>query len=508
MPQKADEEKVLKAARSSIPLTVKSYTLPRETEEYLEEILSLFLKEMGQEQLKDALSYCLREIAVNAKKANTKRVYFKERGLDILDDGDYQEGMQQFKQDTLENISHYLQRQKEDGLYVKVVFHARGRVLHLYVINNTMITKKEQIRVYDRIARSRAFNSLEEALTTVLDDSEGAGLGIVILVLMLKKIGLDEDAFDIDARDGETVARISIPMSQVRLESLDMISQRIVAEIEALPRFPENIVALQKMIENPNSEIAEIARQVSTDPSLTADLLKLVNSAQFMLPKKVDNIVEAVKMVGMRGLRNLLFFHGTQKILGNETAETKRLWEHSYRTAFYAYQLARSVTRKKEILDDVYVGGILHDMGKIIFSSVHPELIEKIHGFCREKGISEEIFEDLAAGLNHSEIGAMIAEKWNFPDALVAAIKYHHTPTTSPMEFRDVVFTVYLANGLTHYGEKQLGIDQLEPAVLKYFNVSGEQQLGQIEQKLDTMFEKANARMYDRVGSGSAGQSA
>ena len=508
MPQKADEEKVLKAARSSIPLTVKSYTLPRETEEYLEQILFLFLREMGQEQLKDALSYCLREIAVNAKKANTKRVYFQERGLDLLDDDDYQEGMQQFKQDTLENISHYLQRQKEEGLYVKVVFHARGRVLHLYVINNTMITKKEQIRVYDRIARSRAFNSLEEALTTVLDDSEGAGLGIVILVLMLKKIGLDEDAFDIDARDGETVARVSIPMSQVRLESLDMISQRIVSEIEALPRFPENIVALQKMIEDPNSEIAEIARQVSTDPSLTADLLKLVNSAQFMLPKKVDNIVEAVKMVGMRGLRNLLFFHGTQKILGNETAETKRLWEHSYRTAFYAYQLARSVTRKKEILDDVYVGGILHDMGKIIFSSVHPELIEKIHGFCREKGIQEEIFEDLAAGLNHSEIGAMIAEKWNFPDALVAAIKYHHTPTTATMEFRDVVFTVYLANGLTHYGEKTLGIDQLEPAVLKYFNIGSEAQLGQIEQKLDSMFGKANARMYERVSSGSASQSA
>jgi putative nucleotidyltransferase with HDIG domain len=509
MPQKADEEKVLKAARSSIPLTVKSYTLPRETEEYLEQILFLFLKEMGQEQLKDALSYCLREIAVNAKKANTKRVYFKERDLDILDEDDYQEGMRQFKEDTLENIQHYLAKQKEAGLYVKVVFHARGRVLHLYVINNVAITKKEQIRVYDRIARSRAFNSLEEALTTVLDDSEGAGLGIVILVLMLKKMGLDEDAFDIDAKDGETVARISIPMSQVRLESLDLISQRIVQEIEALPRFPENIVELQKMIEDPDSEIAEIARQVSTDPSLTADLLKLVNSAQFMLPKKVDNIVEAVKMVGMRGLRNLLFFHGTQKILGNETAETKRLWEHSYRTAFYAYQLARSVTRKKEILDDVYVGGILHDMGKIIFSSVHPQLIEKIHRFCQEKGISQEIFEDLAAGLNHSEIGAMIAEKWNFPDALIAAIKYHHTPTSAPIEFRDVVFTVYLANGLTHYGEKTLGIDQLEPAVLKYFNVSSEEQLGQIEQKLDNMFERANARMYDRVSTSSgASQSA
>jgi hypothetical protein len=76
------------------------------------------------------------------------------------------------------------------------------------------------------------------------------------------------------------------------------------------------------------------------------------------------------------------------------------------------------------------------------------------------------------------------------------------------MEFRDVVFTVYLANGLTHYGEKTLGIDQLEPAVLKYFNIGSEAQLGQVEQKLDSMFGKANARMYERVSSGSASQSA
>jgi len=490
MPKKVDSEKVLKAARSSIPLTVKSYTLPHETELYLEEILELFLREMGQEKLKDPLAYCLRELAVNAKKANTKRIYFQERNLDLFDDKEYQTGMRTFKQDTLENIEHYLEHQKQAGLYVKVIFHAKGRDLHLYVVNNSSITRKEQIRVYDRIARSRAFDSLEEALTTVLDDSEGAGLGIVILVLMLKKIGLDEDAFDIDMDNGETVARIVVPMSDVRLDNLEIISQRLVQEIDALPRFPENIVNLQHMISDPDTEIAEIARQVSTDPALTADLLKVVNSAAFMLPKKVDNIVEAVKLVGMRGLRNLLYSYGTQKILGNETAETKRLWEHSYRTAFYAYNLAKSVTRKKEILDDVYVGGILHDMGKIIFSSVHPDLIEKINEFSAEKNIPAEIFEDLSAGLNHSEIGAMIAEKWNFPDALVAAIKYHHNPLSAPRQYRDVIYTVCLANGLCHIRDANFGIEHFEPRVLAEFNITSEEQLRHIEERLHNAFLK------------------
>ena len=61
---------------------------------------------------------------------------------------------------------------------------------------------------------------------------------------------------------------------------------------------------------------SDIAREISVDPSMTADLLKLVNSAQFMLPKRVDNIVEAVKLVGTRGVRNLLYSYGTQKVIG------------------------------------------------------------------------------------------------------------------------------------------------------------------------------------------------
>jgi putative nucleotidyltransferase with HDIG domain len=490
MPKQVDAQKVLQAARSGVPLSVKTYTLPHETEMYLEEILGIFLREMGQDKLKDPLAYCLRELAVNAKKANTKRVYFTEKSLDILNDLHYAEGMKAFKQDTLNNIDHYLEKQKNAGLYIKIEFHNTGPILNLAVRNNAEITKREQIRVFDRIARSRAFDSLEEALTTVLDDSEGAGLGIVILILMLKKIGLDEDAFDIDVNEGETIARVSIPMSEVKADNLKAISEAIVREVEGLPRFPENIMNLQKLISDPETEINEIARTVSTDPSLTADLLKVVNSAAFMLPKKVDNIVEAVKLVGMRGLRTLLYSYGTQKILGNEKAETKSLWKHSYRAAFYAYNLAKNITRKKEILDDVYVGGILHDMGKIVFSSVHPDLIAKIDSYCRDKSIPPQLFEDLSSGVNHAEIGAMIAQKWNFPDALVEAIKYHHDPHNCSRMYQDVVFTVYLANALCGYQDKWLGYPQIDTKILREFGIQSSDQFRNVSARLHAAFEK------------------
>ena len=485
MPPKVDVEQVRAAAKSSRPLAIKSYTLPHETEVYLEQILEIYLKEFGQEKLKDQLAYCMRELAVNAKKANTKRVYFQEKDLSIEDKDEYEKGMQSFKEETLNNIDHYLKLQKEAGFYVKVVLQAKEKTLTISIQNNVEISQKEQMRVYDRIARARAFESMEEAFSSVLDDSEGAGLGLVIMVLMLKKLGLDEEAFDIDAVGGETVAKITIPFSELHLESLDMLTKQIVKEINQLPQFPDNIVFLQKLISDPDSEITDIARQISMDPSLTADLLKVVNSAQFMLPKRVDNIVEAVKLVGLRGLKSLLYSYGTQKILNNQ----QFLWRHSYRTAFYAYNLAKNM-RKTDILDDAYVGGILHDMGKIIFSNIHPDLLDKIAEFTHEREISKQFFEDISAGMNHAEIGGLIAEKWNFPDPLVEAIRYHHDPLSASEENRDVVFAVYLANAMANAEEGIMDYDLLEKEVLLNFRIKTEEQFNDILHRLSEAFEK------------------
>lgn len=489
-----DVSRIKKAINSGIPLTITTYTLPHEIEMYIEEVLEAFLKELGQEKLKDYLSYCLRELAVNAKKANTKRIYFQERGLDLNNPEDYKLGMANFKQETMDNIAHYLQLQKEKGLYIKIILHVKAQIINLEVRNNVAITKTELIRIHDKLARSRQYNSLEEALTQVLDDSEGAGLGLVILVLMLKKIGLDEDCFDIVASDTETIARISIPLDQTRVENLSILSQAIVDQITSLPQFPENIVMIQKLINDPKSEMADIARQISMDPAMTADLLKVVNSAQFMLSKKVDSISEAVKMVGIRGIKNMLYSYGTQKILGDDTTDKRILWDHSYKTAFYAYNLAKNFRKDRNLLDDVFVGGILHDMGKIIFANVHPDLLNKIKTFCVEKGIPASTFEDLSAGLNHAEIGALIAQKWNFPDNLVSAIRLHHDPNVAPAEFKDLVETVYLANMFCEYEAGTVTYDQIDKKPLASFGISNEKQLEVLLEKFAAGFKRENQR--------------
>jgi putative nucleotidyltransferase with HDIG domain len=489
-----DIKKIQKSIQSSIPLSIKLFSIPHETEIYMEKLLEAFLIELGHENLKDRISYCLREIALNAQKANIKRIYFTERDLDINDKKDYEEGMKQFKEDTSNNIEYYLKQLKHHSYYVKIVFHTKENNFLVSVKNNVEITKAEQIRVFDRIARARAFNSVEEAPSTLVDDIEGAGLGIIIIILMLKRIGLDEESFDLDFLDGETVATISIPFSEVHMEKLESLIREITKEVDQLPQFPENIVHLQKLISDPDTEISDIARQISTDPSLTADLLKLVNSAQFMLPKKVDNIIEAVKLVGLRTLKNLLYSYGTQKIFFRKFSEIKWLWDHSYRTAFYAYTLAKSFKHKKDILDDAYVGGILHDLGQIIFSSIHPQLLDKIKSFCKAKNIPPNMLENLSSGMSHAEVGALIAEKWNFPKQLVQSIRFHHEPNMADREYHDIVNTVYMANAFANVYEEKLNYEQIDRSALSDFGIKDEEHFTSILERISKAFEENIAK--------------
>jgi putative nucleotidyltransferase with HDIG domain len=490
MTSRIDIAEIQKAALRSIPLTFRLTSLPHESHALLDRILEVYLEELGQEQILEPLSYCLKELIINAQKANTKRLYFEEKGLDIQIEEHYDEGMRDFRRESAERLEHWLGLLKERGLVIGVTFHTTGGCLAISVRNSAELTSREQTRIFDRIARARAFHSFVEALAQPLDSSEGAGLGILILLQFLKRIGLGEEAFAIETRNGETVASLAIPMNKVQLEKISVLTQAIARDVDSLPHFPETIVEIIHMSEDPRATLARIAGKIGTDPTLTADLLKLVNSAYYMLPRRVINILQAVKVVGMKGLRNLLYSYGAQQIMGEKYAEMKTLWDHSYRTAFYAYMLARSFKQKRDILDDVYVAGILHDLGQIIVTYLHPDAMEQMAKFCKEKDIPLRILEHFSFGLNHADIGALIAMKWNFPDQLVQGIKYHHDPLMAPVQYKDVVYCVYVANAFCSLERDYLTFEQMEKPVLGDFGIRNEEQCRRILGRLQKAFEQ------------------
>jgi len=485
---KIDEAKVKKAILSGLPITISTFTLTHEVKLYMEDVISTFLRSAGQERLKNHIAYCVHELAANAKKANVKRVYFSERNLDLSNSDDYKEGMKHFKDATLNNVAYYLRLQKEKELYIRLVLQIRKDIIYVEIRNNVIASRTELIRIHDRLARTRQYKTLDEALSQVFDDTEGAGLGLVILILMLKKIGLDEDCFDVSVTDKETVARIIIPLTQVHLENVSMLSMKIANSVSSLPQFPEHVLEIRKLLDDENVKMSEIAKRLSTDPALVAGLLRIVNSAHYMLGKRVNNILDAVNMVGIKGIRNLLYSYETQRILGSDTEEKKRLWEHSYRAAFYALNIASNFDLDQDALDDVYVCSLLHDIGKVVLSNIHPKLLEKIQNFCVARDIPYSTFEDISSGLNHAEIGALIAEKWNFPESMVMAIRYHHNPQITPKAHRKLVQCVYLANMLCEYETATVAFEQFELEVLSDFGISSKAQLDALAGKLHDFF--------------------
>lgn len=485
-----DTAKIKMAIRSGVPLTITTYTLPHDMEMYMSMILATFLKELNQEFMTQYLTYCLQELITNAKKANTKRVYFKEKGLDITNEEDYNKGMLEFKEHTLNNINYYLQKQKAAGLYVKVILQYKNNKIKIEVRNNSEITVFEFKRIHDKLNRVQQYTSVEDAITSVIDSSEGAGLGIIIMVLMLKKIGMSEENFQTVCENGETITRIILPISEEMKDNINLVSEEFENEINDLPQFPENITRLSRLISDPDSTMTEIASQISNDVALTGELLKQVNSAALGLATPCKNITDAVKFVGIRGIRNLLFTIGTLDSFAKVEGNQEELWHHCYAVAFYSYNLARNFCAgERRVIEDSYVCGLMHDMGKIVFETSHPEFLDKIKDVCEKKGIETELFEKVLSGVNHGEIGARIGEKWNFPKTIIDVIRYHHDPMAAPEETRKLSCIVYLADLLTHYQNMEVDFYQIDPNVLSLFKITGEVHFNKISDKLRTAFE-------------------
>ena len=486
-----DRKKVKTAINSGLPLSLTTYTLPHEMEVYMNDILRVFLEELNQNQMIEYLSYCLSELITNAKKANTKRVYFKLKKLDISNQADYELGMKTFKTDTLDDINYYLGLQKRAGLYIRLILQFRNNKIKIEVRNNSDLTVFEYKRIHDKLSRAQQYTSVEQALDQVIDDSEGAGLGLIIMILMLEKIGLTEENFQVLCENGETITRIILPLNSKTQEDINFISEEFVKVIEELPQFPENISAINRLLSDPNSKMSDIAMQISNDVSLSAELLKMVNSAAFALASPCSSIYDAVKLVGLRGIKNLLFSIGAVQSFAKLGGDKEELWTHAYQVAFYSYNLARNFfTGQRNVIEDAYVCGLLHDMGKIIFETSHPDFINGVRKMSAEKNVSSDIFEKLLAGVNHAEIGARVAENWNFPDVIVNAIRYHHAPDSAPAEVQKLVNVVYLADLMTHYQKGEVAFYQIDVEVLKEFKLANEGQFQKISDQLLVAFKK------------------
>ena len=207
-------KKIKEAVESRRVLTLTTHSYRSDERDYIDTILDQYLQEAGREDLKNQLSYCIHELAGNAKKANTKRVYFQERGLNIENEAEYYIGMNNFKEETLGNVEHYISKLKSHGYYMKFQFQIDDKNIKIAVRNNSKLTSIEEERIQKKIDAAEKYCDMTEAYADIEDASEGAGLGLVMMILMLKNIGLNGSILSIFGRGNETIAILTISLEK------------------------------------------------------------------------------------------------------------------------------------------------------------------------------------------------------------------------------------------------------------------------------------------------------
>lgn len=204
---------IKKAVKDRQPVDFFCYSLTPDQKIRFQKILAIFLEECNQMYLYNYLTYCLFELLDNGSKANAKRIFFQEHHLDINNEDDYKNGMKTFKETLIENTLHYQEKLKAGELRVHLLLTAND-VISVTVSNNTKITDSEYARIQEKIKKTKVYNSMAEAVSDI-DQTEGSGLGIITVLVMLKKLGLDANNLKFDTTENETVATIEIPKDTI-----------------------------------------------------------------------------------------------------------------------------------------------------------------------------------------------------------------------------------------------------------------------------------------------------
>ncbi|MCP5483482.1 MAG: hypothetical protein H7A21_18745 [Spirochaetales bacterium] len=210
------ERSVALAVEEARPVSLVTYFLTDRGEGMLHAICRALLEARGRPDLLDIVYTAAKELILNGTKANVKRVLFREQGLDAANEADYRRGMDLFKGELREErIAAYRSRFKEYDLPVTATFYGNPLVLNIKVKNNFPLLPQEEQRIREKFDRAQSFSSLIDFYTEHADESEGAGLGLTMVGLLLDESGIDKHAFTLYSNPiyGETAARLEIPLS-------------------------------------------------------------------------------------------------------------------------------------------------------------------------------------------------------------------------------------------------------------------------------------------------------
>ncbi|MCR4733935.1 MAG: HDOD domain-containing protein [Treponema sp.] len=473
--QDIDKDKIKTAIQLHMPIEVTSYTLPRNMEVYIHDVLNSFLEECHQEHMTEYLNFCLGELLTNSKKANTKRIYFKEKNLDINNEDDYNLGMLTFKEDTLTNIDHYLEEQKKSGLYIKFRIQQNDEFIKIEIRNNCTLTSFEKERIQEKLSTAQQYDNIEEVMTTVLDQTEGAGLGIIIIILMLSKIGLSKTNYKVISNKKETITSIDLPLNADIKADVESLARDFNDNITSIPVVKKNFDNLKTLLYKDPINPAEIVDAISHDATLSLILLKNAIAEE----PESTNYYKAIELLGQQKLQSI-FSENNKEIRLLDESDTENdfdFWAHSYKVAFFTYNLAKNFPCKLASPEELFLYALFHDIACVFTEYATEGQKMVIDQKALLLDMDENVVKLFYNNSVHAKSGSWLLENWGFPKRYQTAVKYHNDPNHAPEELKELIYYIYLADIIQYYQKGMVKYYQLNEAALEYFGIDSEDKL-------------------------------
>lgn len=272
--------------------------------------------------------------------------------------------------------------------------------------------------------------------------------------------------------------------------------------VENAPLLSPNAQLLLQITTDPGHEMEEVIRLVRYDAALTARVLRVVNSSAFGLLHPVASVDRAVSYLGERMIVGIALADSAGKLfqmpMTGYEGEAGDLWRHTLFAAVAAREVARR-SRTDFGIDLAFTGALLHDIGKSLIS-------DHLHGTSGAilaqiaQGRSENYLagEREQAGVDHAELGYLLACRWQLPAPLQAAIRYHHTPQEAPPEWRPLVYAVHLGDILAMMRGYATGSDGMQYSLgagyTEFFTFTAEELAG-ILLEAEEAFRKAESSL-------------
>jgi putative nucleotidyltransferase with HDIG domain len=225
------------------------------------------------------------------------------------------------------------------------------------------------------------------------------------------------------------------------------LNSKIWRSLDRFPAFPATVHKVTCLINNPDSSLSELVEVIRLDQGITANILRMSNSAYFGLRFKVDNVHDAIMYLGKQNIVRAVMTAGASRFFKDTPgyeAKAKDLWEHAVGTALMSQILAEKIIKHED--PSLFTAALLHDIGKIILDEFVSEKYHEIKNCMSVRSCSFLEAEEEVLGVSHAVIGGMISAAWRFPQDIQHAITYHHRPNRHPVTVNPLPRLVYLAD--------------------------------------------------------------